>query len=127
MRYDINNELEKDFERSRSRDSVVGIATGYGPRGWSLSPGRVNLLHVFQTGSGVHPTSYPMGTRGSFSQGVKRPGREADQSPPANNNNNNNNNNNILLGPQMQDENTRNSGDIILERPVASATNSIAK
>jgi hypothetical protein len=30
-----------------------------------------------QTGSGVHPTSYPMGTGGSF-PGVKRPEREAD-------------------------------------------------
>jgi hypothetical protein len=31
--------------------------------------------------SGVHPTSYTMGTGGSF-PGVKRPGREADHSPP---------------------------------------------
>jgi hypothetical protein len=38
------------------------------------------FYHV-QTGSGVHPTSYTMGTGGSF-QGVKRPGREADHSPP---------------------------------------------
>jgi hypothetical protein len=40
------------------------------------------LLLVIQTGSGVHPTSYPMGTGGSF-PGVKRPGREADHWPPA--------------------------------------------
>jgi hypothetical protein len=40
-----------------------------------------SLLHVVQTGSGVHPTSYPMGTGGSF-PGVKRPGRESDHSPP---------------------------------------------
>jgi hypothetical protein len=32
-------------------------------------------------GSGVHPTSYKMGTGGSF-PGVKRYGREADHSPP---------------------------------------------
>jgi hypothetical protein len=31
---------------------------------------------------GVHPTSYPMGNEGSFT-GVKRPGREADQSAPS--------------------------------------------
>jgi hypothetical protein len=37
---------------------------------------------MVQTGSGVHPTSYPMGSAGSF-PGVKRPGREADRSPPA--------------------------------------------
>jgi hypothetical protein len=40
-----------------------------------------SLLHVVQTGSGVHPTSYTMGTGGSF-PGAKRPGSEADHSPP---------------------------------------------
>jgi hypothetical protein len=25
-----------------------------------------SLLHIVQTGSGAHPTSYPLGTRGSF-------------------------------------------------------------
>jgi hypothetical protein len=40
------------------------------------------MEQIIQTGSGVHPTSYPMGTGGS-SPGVKRPGREADHSPPA--------------------------------------------
>jgi hypothetical protein len=39
------------------------------------------FLHVVQTDSGVHPTSYTMGTRRSF-PGVKRPGREVDHSPP---------------------------------------------
>jgi hypothetical protein len=34
-----------------------------------------------EPGSGVHPTSYKMGTGGSF-RGVKRQGREADHSPP---------------------------------------------
>jgi hypothetical protein len=57
--------------RTRSRDSVVGIATGYwlGDRGvWSSSPVRAkNFLHVVQIVSGVHPTSYPMGIKGSFS------------------------------------------------------------
>jgi hypothetical protein len=28
-----------------------------------------SLLHAVQTGSGVHPTSYPIGTGGSFSGG----------------------------------------------------------
>jgi hypothetical protein len=40
------------------------------------------LLHVVQTGSGVHPTSYPIGT-GALSPRVKRLGREADHSTPA--------------------------------------------
>jgi hypothetical protein len=33
------------------------------------------------SGSGAHPASYPMGT-GALSQGVKRPGRDTDRSPP---------------------------------------------
>jgi hypothetical protein len=41
-----------------------------------------SLHHRIQTGSEAHPASYPMGTRGSFS-GEKRPGREADHSPPS--------------------------------------------
>jgi hypothetical protein len=40
-----------------------------------------SLLHIVQTSSGVHPTSYTMGTWGSF-PGVERSGREADHSPP---------------------------------------------
>jgi hypothetical protein len=38
-------------------------------------------LRVVQTGSGVHPTSYTLGSGGCF-PGVKRPGREADHSSP---------------------------------------------
>jgi hypothetical protein len=70
---------------SNSRHSAVGIATGIGlddRGGWSPSLAgskECSLLHVVQTGSGVHPT-YPMGT-GILSSGVKRPGREADHSP----------------------------------------------
>jgi hypothetical protein len=44
--------------------------------------GDFSLHHRNQIGSGAHSASYPMGTRGSFS-GVKRPGREADHSPPS--------------------------------------------
>jgi hypothetical protein len=70
-----------------SRDMSVGIATGYGlddQEGGSSRPGRVkknSLLYIVQTGSGVHPTSYPMDTGGSYPE-VKRQGREADHSPP---------------------------------------------
>jgi hypothetical protein len=35
-----------------------------------------------QNGSGANPASYPMGTR-DLSLGLKRPGREADHSPPS--------------------------------------------
>jgi hypothetical protein len=44
--------------------------------------GSFSLHHPVQNGSGAHPASYPMGTRGSFS-GVKRPELEADHSPPS--------------------------------------------
>jgi hypothetical protein len=48
-----------------------------------ICPGRVkNCLHVVQTVSGAHPDSYQMGN-GAVSPEVKRPGREADHSPPA--------------------------------------------
>jgi hypothetical protein len=70
-----------------SRDSSVGIATGYrlddreGREFESRQGKKFSLLHIVQTGSGVHPTSYKMGT-GGFSPEVKRQGREADHSPP---------------------------------------------
>jgi hypothetical protein len=70
----------------RSQDSVVGIATGYGldDRGIGVRVvvgQEFSLLYVVQTGSGIHPTSYPM-VPGALSPGVKRPGCEADLSPP---------------------------------------------
>jgi hypothetical protein len=48
--------------------------------GWTTE-GRSSSLHVIQTGSRDHPASYPMGTLSSF-PGVRRPGREANHSPP---------------------------------------------
>jgi hypothetical protein len=68
------------------RETVVRVVTGYGldDRGVGIrvpvgsrifsSPRRPDL-------SGVHLTSYPFGI-GVFPTGVKRPGREADHSPP---------------------------------------------
>jgi hypothetical protein len=44
--------------------------------------GNFSLYHRVQNGSGAHPASYPMCTRGSFPVG-KRLGREADHSPPS--------------------------------------------
>jgi hypothetical protein len=57
-----------------SQDSAVGIAIGYwlDDRGVGVRVpvgSRISLLHVVQPGSGVHPTSYPMGTGGSFPGG----------------------------------------------------------
>jgi len=39
-------------------------------------------VKMFETASEAHPDSYPMGT-GVLSLGVKRPGHEADISPPS--------------------------------------------
>jgi hypothetical protein len=72
----------------KSRDSSVGIALGYGLNDNGsrvrFPAGAVNfsLHHRVQNGSGTHPASYPMGTR-ALSLWVKRPGREADHSPPS--------------------------------------------
>jgi hypothetical protein len=40
------------------------------------------IQNIVQTGSGANPASYPMGM-GTFSPGVKRPGREANHSLPS--------------------------------------------
>jgi hypothetical protein len=71
-----------------NRGSSVGIATGYGLHDrmigfrFHTGAGKFSLHYHVQTGSGAHPASYPMGTRGSF-LGIKRPGREADHSSPS--------------------------------------------
>jgi len=57
-----------------------GIATDYGLEGTGSNPGGGRDFLPVQTGPGVHPASCTMGT-GSF-PGVKRPGRDADHSPP---------------------------------------------
>jgi hypothetical protein len=56
-------------------DTSVVIALGYGldDRGsrvrFPARAGNFSLYHGVQTGSGAHPASYPMGTRGSFPGG----------------------------------------------------------
>jgi hypothetical protein len=53
-------------------NSSVGIATGYGlddldSRVWLPAvAGNFSFHHCVQNGSGAHPASYPMGTRGSI-------------------------------------------------------------
>jgi hypothetical protein len=54
--------------------------------GWSgfrvpAGAGNFSLHHRVQTGSGAHPASYPMSTRGCYPE-VKWREREADHSPP---------------------------------------------
>jgi hypothetical protein len=61
--------------RHESRDSSVGIALGYGldDRGsrvrFPAGAENFSLHHRVQNGSGTHPASNPMGTRGSFPGG----------------------------------------------------------
>jgi hypothetical protein len=65
-----------------------GIVLGYGLGDqcyrvrFPAGAGNFSLHHRVQNGSGAHPASYPMGTRG-LSLGVKLSGREADHSPPS--------------------------------------------
>jgi hypothetical protein len=68
--------------KTRSRDSSVGIATGYGARrsGDQIPVGARFFTHI-QTGPGAHPVSCTMGT-GSF-LGVKRSGGGVDHTPPS--------------------------------------------
>jgi hypothetical protein len=56
------------------------------PRGWSLSPGRVkNFLFSTSSRPVLGPTQPPIPrVPGALSPGVKRPGCEADHSPPTN-------------------------------------------
>jgi hypothetical protein len=71
-----------------SRDSSVGIALGYGldDRGYRVrfpaGARNFSLHHRVQNGSG--DTQPPIQwVPGALSLGVKRPGREADHSPPS--------------------------------------------
>jgi hypothetical protein len=68
-----------------SRDSSVGMATGYGLDARGLSPTRVKLL-IFSTASrlALGPKQPPdQWVPGSLSSGVKWRGREDDHSPPS--------------------------------------------
>jgi hypothetical protein len=75
-------------EHIKSRDSSDGVALGYGldHRGsrvrFPAGAGNFSLHHRVQTALG--PTQPPIQwAPGAFSLGVKRPGREADHSPPS--------------------------------------------
>jgi hypothetical protein len=63
------------IRKVESRYSSVGIALGYGldDRGsrdrFPPGAGNISFHHRVQNGSGDHPASCPMGTRGSFPGG----------------------------------------------------------
>jgi hypothetical protein len=73
--YTYTNNLSLYTVQMESRDSSVGIALGYGldDRGsrirFPAGAGNFSLHHRVQNGSGAHPASYPMGTRGPFPGG----------------------------------------------------------
>ena len=70
------------FSILESRDSAVGITTGYGLGGPGIeSRWRARIFAPVQTGFETHPASYTMDT-GSF-PGVKRPGLDLDNPPPS--------------------------------------------
>jgi hypothetical protein len=67
--------LDTMFTAVFSLNSSAGIALDYGPDDpgsrvpFLAVAGNFSLHHRVQTGSGAHPASCPMGTRGSFSGG----------------------------------------------------------
>jgi hypothetical protein len=63
--------IKVPYPSLESRDSAVGIATGYGldDRGVGIRVpfgSRIFLLYLVQTDSGAHPASYPMDSGGSL-------------------------------------------------------------
>jgi hypothetical protein len=70
----------------KSRESSVGIVTGYGldDRGsrirFPVVAGNFSLHYRVQTGTGAHSASYSVGN-GASSLAVKRAGREDNHSP----------------------------------------------
>jgi hypothetical protein len=50
--------------------------------GWTIGSSIPGMGHRVHSASGAHPVFCAVGTGGSF-PGVKRPGREADHSPPS--------------------------------------------
>jgi hypothetical protein len=64
-----------EYSDLNSRDSSLDIALGYGVDDrvsrvrFPAGAGNFSLHHRVQNGSGAHPASYPMDTRGSFPGG----------------------------------------------------------
>jgi hypothetical protein len=76
MNYNVVANIKTLTTEIKSRDSSVGIALSYGLDYWGFrfdSGGgggwEFSLYHRVQNGSGVHPATYPVGTRGSFPGG----------------------------------------------------------
>jgi hypothetical protein len=71
----VVNFLHTHIYTYKRRDSSVGIGLGYGLDDRSsrirfpAGAGNFSLHYRVQNGSGAHPASYSMGTRGSFPDG----------------------------------------------------------
>jgi hypothetical protein len=76
-----NSELES---LPGSRGSSGRIVSGYGldDRG-SIPEQRRRIFLLASASKPAHPDSCPMSTRGPFSRGKARPGRDADYLPPS--------------------------------------------
>jgi hypothetical protein len=69
----VNGSLDSSAVQRWDTGWMIGVRDPAGA-------GNFSFHHRVQTGSGAHPASYPIGTRGSF-PGGKAAGREADHSP----------------------------------------------
>jgi hypothetical protein len=84
--FGLNRPLPSD---ARSQVSSVSIVSDYGlddrAFGVRSSAGEKDFSSILcvQTGSGAHPASCTMGTRGPFPGGKALPVRDADHSPPS--------------------------------------------
>jgi hypothetical protein len=81
-----NIHVEFAVHRNRCFGFESCIALGYRLDDWVVQDlagdGNFSLHHHVETGSGDHPVSYPMGTRGSFLR-IMLLGHEANHSPPS--------------------------------------------
>jgi hypothetical protein len=76
--------LYKEYKFWMSLDSSAGIVAGWMPKGWEFQVPVGIIFLPFMLSRlvpGVHPASYTM-CIGALPPGVKRPGHEADPSPP---------------------------------------------
>jgi hypothetical protein len=79
MYHQHSNMDTMDYFKYSSRDSPVGIATTYTLNSWGFGiqvpvGEDFSCLHVVQTGSRVHPASYPIGS-GNIFPGTKADGK----------------------------------------------------
>jgi hypothetical protein len=69
----INQQESFIYLAKKSHDNSLALGYGLDDRGsrvrFPAGAGKFSLHHRVHNGSGAHPASYPMGTRGSFPGG----------------------------------------------------------